>query len=305
MLKIIRNAIIAAAAILVTVNMASAKEIYILQAGQVNNNNLAKIPEYEALGYKVNYLKFPDCKAVAEWTRKNMDKEIIALTMGGGLVGTVLDPKGPAACDHPLFTEKNFVGTFWRDNYFLCTRKDNPRTLDEMIKADNVKIAASALNKDHQFVGAKLSESLGAKWKNVVLEGFPAVRAAMLSGDIDLMLTTDSTIVQEQKCYFTTADKANYEKIMKLYPNIPALFKLPGQQNSSFIGSGVFGFYLTNNTDNAQVVKIVRKISIENPDVARFYNGKSLQNPMMTDGYDPKAHYKEFKDYMAYIKSLM
>lgn len=301
----LRKILFVVAAMLATISIASAKEIYILQAGQVNNNNLAMVPEYEALGYKVNYLKFPDCKAVADWTRKNMDKEVIALTMGGGLVGTVLDPKSPAACDHPLFNEKNFVGTFWRDNYFLCTRRDNPRTLQEMIKGDNVKIAASALNKDHQFVGAKLGESLGAKWKNVVLEGFPAVRAAMLSGDIDLMLTTDSTIVQENKCYFTTADRANYPRIKQLYPNIPALYEIPGQENSSFIGSGVFGFYLANNTDVNQLIKIVRKISTENQDVARFYNGKSLQNPMMVEGYDPKTHYKEFKDYIAYIKSLM
>lgn len=177
-----------------TLSTVSASEtINVLSWGRPGGNtegvNRAIAKEIEKAGYKINFEFVEGCRGIQKWIEKNPGKPAVFDLAVHQDLTRIKYPSSGQACDVGLKKEDVLSISAKNSLNFCSMQKDEIVAWRTFSSGNEVKIGYNRLDAVFGDMVEGTAKAVNAKSKFVEIKGSPALTQALISGDVDMVIT--------------------------------------------------------------------------------------------------------------------
>jgi tripartite-type tricarboxylate transporter receptor subunit TctC len=196
-----------------TVAMAQ-KEINVLQAfppgGMTEKINLAVKRDLEKAGYKVNFIRFDNCKGVESWVSSNPKEPMVFEYFLAGQVLKLIDPTNPSGCDIKL-TKDSVLTTVYSSSMQMCSFLPKDQAV-ALLRSGEAKIGVQGQGSSHPVVvrAENMVKEINPKAKIISYRSNPALVQGLVSKEIDMTAQASAATIAISAgatCFLTSGPK--------------------------------------------------------------------------------------------------
>lgn len=264
---------LAAAALSMACSITMAQPVSVLvpaaAGGGFDNMSRALVASLNENGVSATLEQTGTCKGAMTWIKNNPGKPVLFPMMVEEEVYRKKNPGADDACEIGL-TQDRVIATTMMATFNVCSMKPQSRanqTLKEFL-AGKHKVGVTYFAATNAMVADSLLKSLSIESKIVRLQGNAKLMQALVSGDVDFVLNTNSGPVVQAGgyCFMTTADKNTADKLSMI--SLQTL-----SPTNSWINAGQLYLVMGENLNKNKITPLVKQAVKENENFKRLFIG--------------------------------
>jgi hypothetical protein len=263
--------------------------------GLSERTNLAFKDELEKNGYKVNLVRFDNCKGLENWVKANPNKPAVFEWILGFQALAIIDPGHPSACMVPL-TEKTVLTINYQSQFQACSMKPVRDAMDQW-KNRTGKLGITASPDINGTIADQIVADVNKNIQVVKYKGNPALMQAMISKEVDFVgqFSNAATVIQAGgTCFFTTAGIGKAARNNQISID-------DFRKNSPVAGSGYMGVAVGLNVDTDKIRPIIANVINTNLVFVQHFAGGADKRGVPA-GTTPAQQFKLVEDYFKSFK---
>jgi hypothetical protein len=270
-MKKIYQQLITAVVLSITCSLGLTQNISVLvpaaPGGGLDHMSRALVTSLNAQGISATLEQIGTCRGAMAWIKNNPNKPVLMPMMVEEEVYRLKNPTADDACNIELRKER-VVTTTIMATFKVCSMKTKAQA-DQTLKqflSGNHRVGVTYFVATNAMVAESLLKSLNVNARVVRLQGNPRLIQALVSGDVDFIINTNSAAVVQAGgyCFVTTADKITADRL-----NMVSLQSI--SPNNAWINAGQLYFIMGDNIDQKTIRPVIQQIVKENENFKRLF----------------------------------
>jgi len=257
--------------------------------------NLAFKDELEKNGYKVNLVRFDNCKGLENWVKANPNKPAVFEWILGFQALAMIDPTHPGACIVPL-TEKTVLSINHQTQFQACSMKPVRDAMNQW-RSGTGKLGITAAPDINGPIAEQIVADVNKNIQVIKYKGNPALVQALISKEVDFVgqFSNAAPVIQAGgTCFFTTAGIGKAARNNQISID-------DFRKNSPVAGAGYMSVAVGLNIDPDKIRPIIVDAVNKNPAfVQHFATGADKRG--VPTGATPAQQFKLVEDYFKSFK---
>ena len=246
----------------------------------------------EAVGVKINVVRFDNCKGLENWVKNNPTKPVVFDYLLVNQALHQLDPTHPGACNLPLSARSVLAITF-QTQFQVCSFAAAGNARDLWLSGRG-KLGITASPDLNGIIADRIAADVNPDIKIVRYKGNAALIQALTSREVDFVgqfSNASAVIAAGGQCFFTTADAGKASKFKQI--SIDSVKK-----NSSVTGAGYMGTIVGYNVDVDRLRPVVANTIKTNKDLGTVFAGGGDQRGVVV-GQTPEQQFQEVESWLS------